>query len=86
MPTFSPFCMQLPSSFGGQLLSMSYSDSTERVRHVGVMESLAVELGRSIAEIMPLYEDVLVHLRDQAQIQDYLPILVSKRVKLLLKN
>lgn len=58
-----------------------YSDSCERQRHLGSMQAIADEIHRPLDEIAELYEEVLRHLKAQAQILDYLPILVSKRVK-----
>jgi len=58
-----------------------YSSSEEKSRHSHIIGKLANEVSRSVDEIEPLYEDILAHLKDQASIQDYLPILVSRRVK-----
>jgi hypothetical protein len=51
-----------------------------------MIERLADEIGLPVTEIKPLYDDIFMHMRDAARIYDYLPILVSKRVKDLLKH
>ncbi|HVL76470.1 MAG TPA: DUF3562 domain-containing protein [Noviherbaspirillum sp.] len=50
-------------------------------RHAAAVASLATELDRPIDEIEALYEDELERMRPQASIQDFLSILVSKRVR-----
>jgi hypothetical protein len=63
-----------------------YASNEERTRHLHVIDKLAVEVSRSVAEVEPLYEDILAHMKDTARIQDYLPILVSRRVKEVLSH
>ncbi len=65
---------------------MLYRNAGDRGKHQNVIEQLALELDRTVLDVAPLYEEVLARLRPQAQIQDYLPILVSKRVRQLLKR
>ena len=60
---------------------LTYADERERSRHLHVIELLAKELTRSVAEIKSLYEDILTHLQEVARIRDYIPILVCKRIK-----
>ena len=60
---------------------VNYADERERARHLHVIELLASELTRSVAEIKPLYEDIFSHMQEVARIRDYLPILVCKRIK-----
>lgn len=61
-----------------------YSNQEERSKHQHIIGRLAVEVHRSVDEIEPLYEDILSRMKDTASIQDYLPILVSRRIKELL--
>ena len=61
----------------------SYGSTQDQSRHVRYIKLLAEELNRPVQEITPMYEDVLLHLQEQARIHDYLAILASKRVKLL---
>ncbi len=65
---------------------MLYRNASDQGKHKNVIERLAVELGRSVPDVAPLYEEVLAGMRNQARIQDYLPILVPKRVRKLLKR
>jgi hypothetical protein len=65
---------------------MPYADANDRVKHMNVIERLASEIDRPVTEVTPLYEDILSHMRDVATIQDYLPLLVSKRVKRVFKK
>ena len=61
-----------------------YANHEERSKHERIIGRLANEVHRSIDEVEPLYEDILSHMKNTASIQDYLPILVSRRVKELL--
>jgi hypothetical protein len=63
-----------------------YASTEERTKHLHIIDKLAVEVSRSVAEVEPLYEDILAHMKDSASIQDYLPILVSRRVKEVLSH
>ena len=63
-----------------------YAGANEWDKHMHVIERLADEIGLPVTEIKPLYDDIFMHMRDTASIFDYLPILVSKRVKHLLKH
>ena len=58
-----------------------YSDMNERSRHFGEIQSLAGKLQRPVPEIAQLYEELLEYLRAGAQVTDYLPVLVSKKVR-----
>lgn len=62
------------------------SDSRERSRHFGEITLLAEELGRPVAEIAQLYDDVLDYLRAHARVTDFLAVLVSKRVRALCRR
>ena len=61
-----------------------YINQEDRSKHLRIIGRLATEVHRSIDEVEPLYEDILSHMKNTATIQDYLPILVSRRVKELL--
>ncbi len=58
-------------------------DTQEQLRLLRSIKSLAEELNRPVQEIAPIYEDVLLQLKEQAKIQDYLVILASKKVRFL---
>jgi len=61
-----------------------YDDANDRGKHMRNVESLAAEVQKPFAEVIPLYEDTLARLKAKAVITDYLPILVSKRVKFII--
>ena len=63
-----------------------YADADDQVRHLRNIETLAKEMDLPVQEIEPLYEDILAHMKLKARIHEYLPILVSKRVRHMLKN
>ena len=58
-----------------------YSDMNERSRHFGEIQCLGDELRRPVPEIAQRYEELLEYLRASAQVTDYLPVLVSKKVR-----
>jgi hypothetical protein len=61
-------------------------EESELRKHMNVIARLAEELCLPVAQIEPLYSEILAGLRSQARIRDYLPILVSKALKDLLRN
>jgi hypothetical protein len=63
-----------------------YANAHDRSRHLHNMERLAEETGLPVQELAPLYEEVLAGFNSRARIQDYVPILVSKNVKDLLRR
>lgn len=66
--------------------TVSDDEAAGRHKHLHFIESIAEEMQQSVQEIMPLYEEVLEALTVRARIDDYLPILVSKRVKRILRG
>jgi Protein of unknown function (DUF3562) len=63
-----------------------YDDEIERKLHLSAMKGLADHAGLSADKIEVLYEIVLDRLKREAKIKDYLPILVSRRVRYLLSK
>jgi len=63
-----------------------YEDESERLRHLNAMQIVAMHAGSPIEEVAKLYEKVLEGFKGSAKIRDFLPILVSKRVKDLLRT
>lgn len=66
--------------------SSHFHDEKESERHALEIKLLAQEIGWPIQEVEELYEEIHEHLRARARILDYLPILVSKRVKEIYRN
>jgi hypothetical protein len=75
-----------PHSHRRSLPQPLYDDVNDHGKHMRTVESLAAEVQKPVAELIPLYENVLARLKAQAVITDYLPILVSKQVKYLLQS
>lgn len=65
-------------------IEIEVSDSDRR--HLHSIHALAEEIDMPVDEVAAAYEDVLDELEDGAQVKDYLPILVSKRVKRLYRS
>jgi hypothetical protein len=61
-----------------------YDSNEERSNHLRIIGQIANEVHRSVSEVEPLYEDILAHMKNTASVQDYISIMVSKRVKELL--
>ena len=73
--------MKTPSEECRKLL---YDDETERRLHLGSIKMLSARAGLSVDTVERLYEIVLSKLKSEAKIRDFLPILVSRRVRYLL--
>jgi hypothetical protein len=63
-----------------------YIDTQDQLWHLRYIKILAQELDRPVQEITPLYEDVLMHLKEQAKIENYLAIFTSRRVRSIFNN
>jgi hypothetical protein len=58
-----------------------YADQQEHKWHTGSMLAIAEETGRPLQTVTDLYENLLRDLKARARITDYLPILISKKIK-----
>ena len=63
-----------------------YADENDRLRHLDEMQRLSQETECPLQVITPIYEGTLARLKADATIHDYLPILVAKGVKNVLKD
>ncbi|HXX54041.1 MAG TPA: DUF3562 domain-containing protein [Thermodesulfovibrionales bacterium] len=63
-----------------------YEDESERLRHLNAIQVLATHFGASPKEIEQVYEKILGGYKKDAKVIDFLPILVSRRVKHLITN
>jgi Protein of unknown function (DUF3562) len=61
-------------------------DQTEQKKHRQSVENLAGYLDMPRERVVAVYEQELVLMGRIARIRDYLPILVSRRVKRLLRS
>lgn len=75
----------LASPIGSKLV-MDDSEPKDALKHLHEMQQLAEELGCSVLDIKPAYEDIFETLRSKAVILDYLPVLISKHVKERIKK
>ena len=62
-----------------------FANPDEESLHSGIMAALADEIRRPIVEIRPIYEDVYLQLKPLARITDFLPLLVARRTRDVLK-
>ncbi len=58
-----------------------YLNADDRMKHLREILSIADDLHRPISEVTQLYEDVFEYLRVHARVTNFLPILVSKKVR-----
>ena len=63
-----------------------YRDANDLLLHWRLMDLIAREMGRTLQEVVPLYETILKQLVVNASVQEYLPILVSKNVRQILSR
>lgn len=63
-----------------------YESQVERNQHEHAIGALAEELHRDISEVQSVYESAYRDLRSQARVKDYLPLLVTRRARALLRK
>ena len=73
----------LPGLFG---TDQTFKNHQEKQRHIAAMNSIAQEFQVPVREIIGLYEHVLIDYKARAKVEDYLPVLVYKRVKAMYRN
>ncbi|MES2933945.1 MAG: hypothetical protein V4805_10720 [Pseudomonadota bacterium] len=61
-----------------------YRDANDLFLHWRLMDLIANEMGRTLQEVVPLYETILKQSLVNASVREYLPILVSKNVRQIL--
>jgi hypothetical protein len=61
-------------------------DEVEKKRHAHAIQTLARDMGIPVEEVNQLYEQELEKLKEYARVKDFLPLIVSRRVKDLLKG
>ena len=62
-----------------------YEDESEQRQHLSAIQMLVKDAGSSEEEIRNLYEGVLQEFKSEAKIKTFLFILVSKKVRQLLR-
>lgn len=63
-----------------------YENEDEKKQHNYAINLLCEELAKNEEFIRPLYEQVLLEMKQKARIQDYLSILVCRNVRDLAKH
>jgi len=63
-----------------------YDSPDEHALHFFQMEALADLTGKNMADVVRVYEDVLVRLQDGARVRAYLPLLASRRTRETLRQ
>ena len=69
-----------------QCKKVLYDDEIEKRLHLRAIKILSANAGLSADRVERLYEIVLHRLKGEAKIKDFLPILVSRRVRYLLEK
>ena len=64
----------------------AYENDKDRKLHVRAMQILAEDLRIPETEIQILYETMLCSLKESARIKDYLSILISRNVKVMIRG
>ena len=62
-----------------------FANPDEELPHNGLIAALAEEISRPVVEIRPIYENVYRELKPLARITDFLPLLVARRTRDMLK-
>ena len=63
-----------------------YEDEREQRLHYHAVQRIARDVGRSVTDVILLYETELEQLKGRAKIKDFLSVPVSQRVKEILLN
>ena len=58
-----------------------YDNPVEERQHLQAIHKLAKDLGQREDKVHKLYEEMLIGLKEEARIKDYLTILVSRQVR-----
>lgn len=63
-----------------------FEDEGDRSRHVNMLKALATEIDEPLENIAEVYEIILKGYKENAVIQEFLPVLVSKKIKQAFKT
>lgn len=63
-----------------------YETDKERQLHLRAVETVAKDIGRAVSDVMTVYESELGQLKQSARVKDFLPVLVSQRVKTIFRH
>lgn len=59
-------------------------EMTEATKHKRYIELLAEEVHQPVERVEPVYDDVYSHLKETAEIKDYVPVFAWRRTRALL--
>lgn len=62
----------------------AFTDLTEQTKHKRYVELLADELNQPVENVESIYSDVLTHLKEKADVTDYVPVFAWRRTRALL--
>ena len=62
----------------------STTDPTLEVKHRRYIELLADEIHRPIEDVAPVFDDVMEHLKETADVTDFVPIFAWRRARAIL--
>lgn len=60
------------------------TDITEQTKHKRYVELLAIETDQPLEQVESVYGDILAHLKETAEISDYVPVFAWRRTRALL--
>lgn len=60
------------------------TDPTEEVKHKRYIELLADEIQQPIENVAPVFDDVMAHLKETADVTDFVPIFAWRRARAIL--
>lgn len=63
------------------LAQAAYREACEQLRLRREIDAIARELGRPAGEIAEIYAELYAELKSRAQVTDYLPVLVARKVR-----
>lgn len=70
-----------PGESARERFAPGYREACERKREHREIEAIARELDRPTGEIAEIYAELYADLRSRAQVTDYLPVLVARKVR-----
>jgi phytoene/squalene synthetase len=68
------------------LVQAGYREACDQLRHHREIDAIARELQRPACEIADIYAELYAELKARAQVTDYLPVLVARKVRAHLRS
>ena len=67
-------------------MQVIYENSAEQALHDGAIDALADEMKIDVSEVRAVYEREYVRLRRAARVRDFLPVLVARHTRDVLRQ